>query len=52
MRDLMRQLASIHYMHPEPMVSFRKLDRIIEVSHWGDNLAVQDNVDLFNNGPE
>lgn len=34
------------------MGSVRTLDRIVEVSHWGSNLAVQDNIDLTNVGPK
>jgi hypothetical protein len=44
-------MASIHYQQPEAVASIRKLDRLVEVSHWGGNLAVQDNIDLFNSGP-
>lgn len=45
------QLATIHYQQPEAVASIRKLDRIVELSHWGANMAVQDNIDLFNAGP-
>jgi len=44
-------LASVHYEQPEPVVSFRKLERLIEVSHWGANLAVEDRIALVNDGP-
>lgn len=41
----------MHYVQPDAVVSVRKLDRLVEVSHWGANLAVQDGIDLFNSGP-
>ncbi|KAM0755818.1 Oligosaccharyl transferase alpha subunit [Meredithblackwellia eburnea MCA 4105] len=46
------QLASVHYQNPEAVASFRTLDRLLEVSHWGSNLAVQDSIDLVNSGPK
>ena len=47
-----QQVASVHYVQPEAVASFRKLERLIEVSHWGSNLAVMDSIDLFNAGPK
>ncbi|BGO94442.1 hypothetical protein NBRC10512_003816 [Rhodotorula toruloides] len=49
--EMGEQLATIHYQQPEAVASIRKLDRIVELSHWGANMAVQDNIDLFNAGP-
>ncbi|GAA5996074.1 dolichyl-diphosphooligosaccharide--protein glycotransferase subunit OST1 [Rhodotorula paludigena] len=49
--ELGPQVARVHYQQPQAVASIRKLDRIVELSHWGDNLAVQDNIDLFNSGP-
>ncbi|KAL8286243.1 hypothetical protein RQP46_004731 [Phenoliferia psychrophenolica] len=45
------QVASVHYVQPEAIASFRSLHRLLEVSHWGSNLAVMDSIDLFNAGP-
>ncbi|KAK4704301.1 oligosaccharyltransferase complex subunit alpha (ribophorin I), partial [Phenoliferia sp. Uapishka_3] len=45
------QIASVHYAQPEAIASFRKLDRLIEVSHWGSNVAFMDSIDLINSGP-
>ncbi|BGP19266.1 hypothetical protein JCM10213_008216 [Rhodosporidiobolus nylandii] len=49
--DLPEQIARVHYQQPQAIASIRKLDRIVEISHWGSNLAVQDNIDLANTGP-
>ncbi|KAK4048985.1 dolichyl-diphosphooligosaccharide--protein glycosyltransferase subunit 1 [Microbotryomycetes sp. JL221] len=46
------QTASIQYVQPEAIASMRTLNRIVEISHWGSVMAVQDNIDLFNSGPE
>lgn len=47
-----KAIASVMYVQTEPMAAMRTLDRIVEVSHWGSNLAVQDNVELYNAGPK
>ncbi|GAA5985222.1 hypothetical protein JCM10908_002574 [Rhodotorula pacifica] len=49
---LSEQIASVHFQQPEAVAAIRKLDRIVELSHWGNNLAIQDTMDLFNAGPE
>ncbi|KAK9895875.1 Ribophorin I [Cystobasidium minutum MCA 4210] len=46
------QIASIHYEQPEPVLSVRKLDRTIQVSHWGNHVAVEDEILLVNDGPK
>ncbi|GAA5847255.1 hypothetical protein JCM9279_006159 [Rhodotorula babjevae] len=46
------QVARVHYQQPEAIASIRTLERIVELSHWGANLAVQDSIDLFNAGPK
>lgn len=43
--------ARVHYQYDQPIVGVVELDRLVEVSHWGDNLAVQDKVWLRNDGP-
>lgn len=50
-KDLPPQIAALHYQQPEAVASIRTLDRIVELSHWGSNLAIQDNIDLTNAGP-
>jgi len=44
-------IASVVYVQHEALAALRKLDRVVEVSHWGSNVAVQDNVQLYNAGP-
>lgn len=46
------QVARVHYQQPEAIASIRSLERVVELSHWGANLAVQDTIDLFNAGPK
>ncbi|SCV73400.1 BQ2448_7326 [Microbotryum intermedium] len=46
------QIASVVYQLPEAIPSVRKLDRIVEVSHWGAKASIQDNIDLYNPGPK
>ncbi|BGP42686.1 dolichyl-diphosphooligosaccharide--protein glycosyltransferase subunit 1 [Rhodotorula kratochvilovae] len=46
------QVARVHYQQPEAIASIRRLDRLVELSHWGANLAIQDTIDLFNAGPK
>ena len=45
-------VAQVLYVQPEALAAMRKLERVVEVSHWGSNVAVQDNVELYNAGPE
>lgn len=42
----------VHYQTTTPIIGIRKLRRSAEVSHWGNNLNIQDEVELFNDGPE
>jgi oligosaccharyltransferase complex subunit alpha (ribophorin I) len=42
---------SVHYETKEPVLGIRQLRRSAEVSHWGANLNIQDDISLFNNGP-
>ncbi|GAA6017787.1 hypothetical protein JCM11491_004619 [Sporobolomyces phaffii] len=49
--NLPPQFAALHYQQPEAVGSIRTLDRIVEISHWGSNMAIQDNIDLANVGP-
>lgn len=45
-------VARVVYVQPEALAAVRKLERVVEVSHWGSNVAVQDDVQLYNAGPE
>ncbi|BEI84724.1 hypothetical protein CcaverHIS002_0501250 [Cutaneotrichosporon cavernicola] len=40
----------VHYETREPVVGIRTLKRAAEVSYWGGNLNIQDEVGLFNDG--
>lgn len=42
----------VHYETREPVVGIRNLKRAAEVSYWGNNLNIQDEVELFNAGPK
>lgn len=44
--------ARVHFVHDMPVVSMVTLDRHVEVSHWGDNLATEDRIWLRNDGPK
>ena len=44
-------MALIQYIQPDPVMSFRKLDRLVELSNWGSTMVVQDGIDLYNGGP-
>ncbi|KDN37321.1 Ribophorin I [Tilletiaria anomala UBC 951] len=43
--------GSVHYEHPVPVTSVVTFDRVAEVSHWGDNIAIEDRIWLRNDGP-
>lgn len=43
--------GTVHYELPLPVVAIRKLRRHIEVSHWANNVAFQDEMQLVNDGP-
>ena len=42
----------IHYETTTPIMGYRSLKRSAEVSHWGNNLNIQDEIDLVNMGPK
>lgn len=46
-----QQEFSVHYETKEPLIALRTLRRIAEVSHWGANLNIQDEMALTNIGP-
>ena len=43
--------GSVHYQYPKAVATFVEFKRHVEVSHWGDNLAMEDNIWLRNDGP-
>lgn len=46
-----QQPVTIHYFHEQPVLEVLKLIRSAEISHWGANLNIQDNIQLHNAGP-
>ncbi|WVR04659.1 hypothetical protein IAU60_001670 [Kwoniella sp. DSM 27419] len=50
--NVTQQPFSVHYESKDPVIGIRKLGRIAEVSHWGANLNIQDEVELVNMGPK
>lgn len=45
------QPISVHYNFDHPVLEVKTLRRTAEISHWGTNLNIEDNVDLHNAGP-
>ena len=41
----------VQYDYPGPILEVTKLERAAEISHWGANLNIQDNIWLHNAGP-
>lgn len=47
-----QQSVFIHYDYGYPVLTVKKLTREAEISHWGANLNIQDNIHLYNAGPK
>ncbi|KAK7470656.1 dolichyl-diphosphooligosaccharide--protein glycosyltransferase subunit 1 [Stygiomarasmius scandens] len=47
-----QQLISMHYKYDYPVLELTKVKRAAEISHWGANLNIQDDIVLYNAGPE
>ncbi|KAF4619525.1 hypothetical protein D9613_005085 [Agrocybe pediades] len=47
-----QQPITIHYNHDQAVLEVLKLQRSVEISHWGANLNTQDNIVLHNAGPK
>jgi oligosaccharyltransferase complex subunit alpha (ribophorin I) len=47
-----QQRVSIHYEFGFPMLAVKSLRRAAEISHWGANLNIQDEIHLYNAGPK
>jgi oligosaccharyltransferase complex subunit alpha (ribophorin I) len=43
--------VSVQYGHDAPVLALRTLRRAAEISHWGANLNIQDEIELYNAGP-
>jgi oligosaccharyltransferase complex subunit alpha (ribophorin I) len=46
-----QQEVLVHYNYDHPVLEVTKLKRSAEISHWGANLNIQDNIHLHNAGP-
>ncbi|KAF8165352.1 oligosaccharyl transferase alpha subunit [Crassisporium funariophilum] len=46
-----QQPVTVHYHHDQPVLEVLKLKRAVEISHWGANLNIQDEISLHNAGP-
>ncbi|KAK0536080.1 dolichyl-diphosphooligosaccharide--protein glycosyltransferase subunit 1 [Tilletia horrida] len=42
--------GKVHYQYDQPVISAVEIDRHVEVSHWGNNLATEDRIWLRNDG--
>ncbi|OXG13757.1 oligosaccharyltransferase complex subunit alpha (ribophorin I) [Cryptococcus neoformans Tu259-1] len=47
-----QQPLSVHYESKQPVIGIKTLKRSAEVSHWGANLNIQDEMSLVNIGPK
>lgn len=45
------QQGSVHFQSDAPQVTAITLDRVAEISHWGDALSIEDRILLRNTGP-
>lgn len=43
---------TVHYRYDFPVLEIKKLERLAEISHWGANLNIHNNIDLHNAGPK
>ena len=46
-----QKVVSIHYQFDHPVLEVTKLRRSAEISHWGANINIQDDIYLHNAGP-
>ncbi|KAF5369896.1 hypothetical protein D9758_001057 [Tetrapyrgos nigripes] len=47
-----QQLVSVHYKYDYPVLELTTVKRAAEISHWGANLNIQDDIVLHNAGPQ
>lgn len=43
-------IATCHFENSKPLITIDKLERDIEISHWGKNLAIEEHYSLRNDG--
>ncbi|CEL59878.1 oligosaccharyltransferase complex subunit alpha (ribophorin I) [Rhizoctonia solani AG-1 IB] len=46
-----QKTVSVHYDHDQPVLTVASLQRSAEISHWGANLNIHDEIVLRNDGP-
>jgi len=46
-----QQPVVVHYYHDQPVLEVTQLRRSAEISHWGANLNIEDDIHLHNAGP-
>ncbi|KAI0327775.1 oligosaccharyl transferase alpha subunit [Cubamyces sp. BRFM 1775] len=49
--DTKQTQISVHYAYDHPVLEVTKLERTAEISHWGANLNIENNINLHNAGP-
>lgn len=47
-----QETVKVHYQYDTPVLTVAKLRRAAEISHWGANLNIQDDIHLRNDGPK
>lgn len=47
-----QQIIELHYVYPHSVLEISKYSRAAEISHWGANLNIQDEISLYNAGPQ
>jgi oligosaccharyltransferase complex subunit alpha (ribophorin I) len=46
-----QRLIAVHFHYDFPVLELTKYKRAAEISHWGANLNIQDEIHLHNSGP-
>ncbi|KAI0368147.1 oligosaccharyl transferase alpha subunit [Pilatotrama ljubarskyi] len=49
--DTKQKQVTVHYSYDHPVLEVKKLERAVEISHWGANLNVENKIFLHNAGP-
>ncbi|KAL1944192.1 hypothetical protein VTO73DRAFT_3377 [Trametes versicolor] len=49
--DTKQKQVTVHYTYDHPVVEVKKLERAVEISHWGANLNVDNTMVFYNAGP-
>ncbi|OJT10161.1 Dolichyl-diphosphooligosaccharide--protein glycosyltransferase subunit 1 [Trametes pubescens] len=49
--DTKQKQVTVHYTYDHPVIEVKKLERAVEISHWGANLNVDNTMVFYNAGP-